>query len=252
VTVALLGLLALAAGVLLLKWYADADVKTLKKSIRWTGVTLLVLIILVLAATGRLGAAYAVLVGALGWIWRVFNFIQMGRQMSGMFRSFGFNQGFAGFGGGGNAHSSQVESAFLAMTLDHRTGEMDGKVRRGTFEGRVLSELNKDEVSELSHEVQSDHESAQLLDAFIERTHPDWREEHGTADSDGGGSSPQSSAMSDDEARRILGVSEAAGEPEIKAAYRKLMAQLHPDKGGSDYLAAKVNQAKELLLKRHD
>jgi DnaJ-class molecular chaperone len=55
--------------------------------------------------------------------------------------------------------------------------------------------------------------------------------------------------MGADEARRILGVGDGASPEDIKAAYRRLMAQMHPDKGGSDYLAAKVNQAKDVLLK---
>ena len=95
-TAVLLGLFALVAGVLLLKWYADADVKTLKKSVRWAGVSLLILIILILAATGRLGAAFAVFIGFLGWVWRVFNIIQMGRQMGGMFHGFGCGRGVGG------------------------------------------------------------------------------------------------------------------------------------------------------------
>ncbi len=140
----LLGLFALVAGVLLLKWYADADVKTLKKSVRWGGVSLLVLVILGLAATGRLGAAFAVFIGFLGWIWRVFNMIQMGRQMGGMFRGFGFGRGFGG--GSGEAQSSQVESDFLSMHLDHATGAMDGEVRRGAFKGRRLGELSAEEL----------------------------------------------------------------------------------------------------------
>ncbi len=243
----LLGLFALVAGVLLLKWYADADVKTLKKSVRWGGVTLLVLVILGLAATGRLGAAFAVFIGFIGWIWRVFNMIQMGRQMGGMFRGFGFGRGMGG--GSGDAQSSQVESDFLSMQLDHATGSMDGEVRRGTFKGRRLGDLSEEDLGALLHEVQSDPDSLNLLEAYMDRVHPEWR---GDA-ADGGGEEregpPQSGAMSDEEARKVLGVGADADGREIKAAYRRLMSQLHPDRGGSDYLAAKVNQAKDILLK---
>ncbi len=242
----LLGLFALVAGVLLLKWYADADVKTLKNSIKWTGVTLLVLIILVLAATGKLGAAIAVFIGFLGWIWRVFNIFQMGRQFTGLFGGLGFGRPF---GGGGQAQSSEVESEFFKMTLDLETGAMDGDVLRGTFEGRGLGSLTLDDLRELLSEVQGDHESVQLLEAYMDRVHAGWRgdEESGERESQSPASS--SGAMTEDEARKILGVGPDASEKDIKAAYKRLMAQLHPDRGGSDYLAAKVNLAKDTLLK---
>ncbi len=245
----LLGLLALVAGALLLKWYADADVKTLKKTIRWTGVSLLALIILVLAATGRLGVAFAVFIGFLGWVWRVFNMIHMGRQMSGMFRGFGFSRGF----GGGSAaeYSSRVESDFLSMHLDHATGSMAGEVNRGRFQGRRLGDMSAADLAELLSEVQADEDSAQLLEAYMDRVHPEWRESADETISGARSAGAQSGVMTDDEARRILGVGADANDDEIKAAYRQLMSHLHPDRGGSDYLAAKVNQAKDFLLKCH-
>ena len=241
----LLGLFALASAVLLLKWYADADVKTLKNSIKWTGVTLLVLIILVLAATGKLGAAIAVFAGFLGWVWRVFNVFQMGRQFTGMFGGLGFGRSF---GGRGRTQSSEVESEYFKMTLNLETGAMEGDVLRGQFEGRGLGSLSLDELQDLSIEVQEDPDSLQLLEAYMDRVHAGWRGEE-SGEHENRSSAPPSSAMTEDEARKILGVGTDADEKEIKAAYKRLMAQLHPDRGGSDYLAAKVNLAKDMLLK---
>ena len=56
--------------------------------------------------------------------------------------------------------------------------------------------------------------------------------------------------MSIDEAAAVLGVSPDASGDDIKAAHRKLIGQIHPDKGGTDYLAAKINEARDLMLRR--
>jgi hypothetical protein len=243
----LLGLAAVVAVVFLLKWYADASVKQIKSSAKWLGVTVLLLGIAGLAVTGRLGAAFALLVAFFGWAWRVFHMVNMARQFSGMFRSFGFGQGFGpGVGGGAGAgNASHVTSAFLDMTLDLATGAMDGEVTAGSARGRRLGRMALADLLALRQEVAADPDSERLLEAYLDRVHPDWRE---TAGAGAAGAPPAAGAMTRDEALRILGLKEGAGPDEIKAAYRKLMGQLHPDRGGSDYLAAKVNQAKDFLL----
>lgn len=244
----LLGLAAVIAVVFLLKWYADADVKQIKSSAKWIGVTVLLLGIAGLAVTGRLGAAFALLIAFFGWAWRVFHMVTMARQFSGMFRSFGFGQGFGGGAGAGNA--SQVTTAYLNMVLDLSSGAMDGEVTAGSARGRRLSQMTLDDLFTLRRELASDPDSERLLEAYLDRAHPDWRETAGAGPAGaGGGTAPPASAMTRDEALRILGLQEGAGPDDIKAAYRRLMSQLHPDRGGSDYLAAKVNQAKDFLVK---
>jgi hypothetical protein len=239
----LAGLLVLIVAVTVLRWFARVDVKTARKAINWGVLGLIVLLILFLAATGRIGAAIAGLVAMSAWIMRILSVVQMGRQFSGMFRSFRFGQG----GGAASAgQTSEVDSVFLRMSLDHSTGDMDGEVKQGACRGQRLKSMDRQALLALLQEIQSDPDSVGLLEAYLDRAHPEWRE----TETASAGPPPQQSAMGTDEALRILGLKEGAGEADIKTAYRRLMAQLHPDKGGSDYLAAKVNQAKDLLLKK--
>lgn len=240
----LLGLLVVVSIYFLLKWYSDASVKQIKSSAKWIGVTVLALGIVVLAATGRLGAAFGLLMAFFAWAWRVFHVVSSMRQFGNMFRTFGFGQGLGA--GPAGASASQVTSAYLDMTLDLGSGAMDGQVTAGSARGRRLSQMPLPDLLGLLNEVGGDPDSVNLLEAFLDRAHPDWRETTGAGPS---APPPAPGAMSREEALKILGLKEGAGQDEVKAAYRKLMGQLHPDRGGSDYLAAKVNQAKDFLVK---
>lgn len=62
-------------------------------------------------------------------------------------------------------------------------------------------------------------------------------------------------AMKAEEAALVLGVAVDASADEIRTAHKKLIAQLHPDRGGTDYLAAQINDARAVLMskiERHD
>lgn len=147
----------------------------------------------------------------------------------------------------GHEDDPSVVTATLAMRLDPATGALDGEVRRGRFRGRRLSALPLARLLELMRDVRRDDpESEPLLEAFLDRRHPGWREagQEREAASDEGGE------MTERRALEILGLEAGADEEAIKAAHRRLMAQVHPDRGGSAWLAAQLNAARECLLKR--
>jgi DnaJ-domain-containing protein 1 len=134
----------------------------------------------------------------------------------------------------------------LAMELDHDSGAMDGKVLVGEFRSRRLSELDRESLLRLLEACQgAADQSAALLEAYLDRTFQDWRS---AASHRNRASHFPPGAMTREEAYAVLGLKPGASVEEVRAAHRHLMKQLHPDRGGSDYLAAKINQAKDVLV----
>lgn len=145
-----------------------------------------------------------------------------------------------------NGSVSTVTTAYLEMSLDHATGMMSGRILQGRFAGRALSDFTARERLELLAELKAnDSQAAQLFEAFLDRASPGWNAS-GPA---GGSRSGGSRSMSLDEAYLVLGLDRRATRSDVQAAHRNLMKRFHPDQGGSTYLAAKVNEAKDLLLK---
>jgi len=161
--------------------------------------------------------------------------------------------GAGGFGGHSpGQQSSEVITDMLRMELDHRTGELDGEVLSGRFGGRSLASLGLTDLLELLAECQrEDPRSVALLETYLDRRAPDWRS-HVAGDAGGGQADDAAGpgAMDEATACSILGLDPGASADEIKAAHRRLMTKLHPDHGGSGYLAAQLNQAKDFLLGR--
>ncbi len=140
--------------------------------------------------------------------------------------------------------TSTVATEILSMQLHHDSGELQGEVLQGHFEGWRLADMDRDQLHELLTYCQAhDADSVQLLESYLQQRFP------GEQDFGGQRDAPQSSnGMSRQEALAILGLDESATEEEIVNAHRKLMQKIHPDRGGNDYLAAKLNQAKDFLL----
>lgn len=159
-----------------------------------------------------------------------------------------------GTSGGG---ASEVATAWLRMRLDHGSGAVDGEVLQGKQRGRRLSALTLDELLALRRECAHDAQSVSLIEAFLDRSHgADWRASETASDAGDGGSAGASEppgagggTMTAERAAAILGVPMDATPEQIRQAHHKLMKKLHPDQGGSDYLAGEINAAKDFLLK---
>ena len=239
----ILGASILVALVLAGSFFANAPAKTLAKAIKWGGIGLGILLMIGLFATGR-GALLLPLV--------LFGFPAVRRILQG--GSFSFpSMGSAPSPGG----TSEVETATLRMVLDHDSGTVDGDVIAGTFAGRRLGDIAVEDLVDLLDECRhEDGESAPLVEAYLDRAHPEWRNfagegyqeqtdrEYTGSDDPGGYDTP----MSAKEARGILEIGPNASGDDIKEAHHRLMKKMHPDQGGSTYLASKINQAKDVLL----
>jgi DnaJ-domain-containing protein 1 len=144
--------------------------------------------------------------------------------------------------------ASRVRTAFLEMELDHDTGRMNGHVLAGTFQAASLDGLDRAALIKLLSEI--DDDSRDLLAVYLDRREPGWREyAQGYA---GAGARPADSGkMTEREAYQILGLQPGASSEEISRAHRSLIKKLHPDQGGTTYLAARINEAKDVLLRRH-
>jgi hypothetical protein len=147
---------------------------------------------------------------------------------------------------------STVRTAAVEMELDHDTGRLEGVVLAGRFEGRSLGAMSEAELRSLLEESGVDAESRQLLETYLDSRFAAWRE-HAQADRGGRQrAAPGSGAMTKEEAYKVLGLETGASAAEVRKAHRSLMQRLHPDVGGSAFLAARINEAKDVLLSDHN
>jgi hypothetical protein len=144
--------------------------------------------------------------------------------------------------------TSRVRSAFIEMELDHDSGDMRGRIVAGPHKGETLERLDVATLAAMIADI--DEESRALLVAYLDRRDPGWSE-HTQGDAAAGRAARSSGKMTEQEAYQILGMEPGASADAITRAHRTLMKKLHPDQGGSTYLAARVNEAKEILLRRH-
>jgi len=247
--------------------FATADAATLARAFKWVliilgGVIALLLILRGQVLLASLPAALAAwgfkaLKGApfLFQLWRLWRGYRAQTAGAG-YAGAGSRYAGAGAGGGtAGGGSSKVDTDYLSMQLDHATGRMTGSVRKGRFAGRDLESLSLAEHLALYREMRSeDPQGLSVLEAYLDRSHgPDWRAQAGGAENDedeGRSARSRRGGMDREEALSILGLGPDATPADIKEAHRRLMLGNHPDRGGSDYLAAKINEAKDVLLGR--
>jgi hypothetical protein len=223
--IVLLGLLLLTARIIV-----NTDAAQLGRQLGWiatgVGVTGAATLLVLLVASDRLGPAIAIAGGLVPVALRA---------RARWRRRFGTASGPSG-------GRSEITTAMLRMRLDHETGAMTGQVLRGSFAGRQLEDLDQNELISLwRHCVAEDEQGAKLLETYLDRLRPEWRQAAGR------GAAP-SEAMTREQAYKILDLAPGADAAQIKEAHHRLMMKLHPDHGGSTFLAAQINRAKDILL----
>ncbi len=211
--------------------FARIDAAKLAGGLRMAGPVALGMAGVAMLLVGRAGLAGIMLPAALGWYMR-------GRRGRAARPTPGLK--------------SNVRSAALEMELDHDSGRLEGVVLAGRFEGRQLAGLDKAELIALHDELASDSESLQLLEAYLDGRFPVWREDAEADVRSGKRSPPASGPMTKEEAYKVLGLEPGASTADIRKAHRRLMQRLHPDLGGSTFLAARINEAKDVLISDHD
>jgi hypothetical protein len=227
----IIGVVVLLIALWAMHGFARIDPKTLAQVLRKSGGIAALAGAVFLTARGQVGLAVPLGFAGLSLLGWVPGMASLGKRMS---KSTG--------------QVSQVRSDYVEMELDHDTGAMRGRILKGRMEGVTLDALDVTTLMSLLPEI--DDESRALLMAYLDRREPSWRE-HADAGSATGPGDVNSGKMTEEEAYQILGVQPGASAADIGRAHRALMKKLHPDQGGSTYLAARVNQAKDLLLKRH-
>jgi hypothetical protein len=213
------------------------DPKRLMRAFRYGFVIALVLFGLFLAATGR-GVLDLPLGGVLIMVLRGW----FASGVPGIDRLKDWLRGSSRPAGG-----STIETTLLRMTLDRSTGALAGEILAGPFQGAQFHQLNVDQLRAFLSECEAaDGQSARLVETYLDRTYPDWRDGAESSDRQAGGKA--SARMTPDEAAQVLGLKPGANAEQIRDAHRTLMMKLHPDHGGSTYLASKINTARDVLL----
>jgi DnaJ-like protein len=233
-----IGLFLLFLIITAIKQFARLDAASIARVARHGGGILGMIGALVLLLRGRVGVAAA---------------------LAGMAASFaGWRQTGAGWttfrtpgSGAGAGRVSTARSAMIEMRLDHDSGVMTGAVLSGVYAGRAIETLSRPDLLALREELaRDDPDGVKLLEAYLDRRFSGWRETN-EGQREGRRSDGSAGVMTRREAYEVLGLPQGASAEDIIRSHRTLMKKFHPDHGGSTALAARVNQAKDVLMQRH-
>jgi hypothetical protein len=229
----LLGAVALILIIFLLRGFVGANPKALVKVLRYAGAIALAGLAVGLFLTDRPAAAF--FLASAGW-----GLFTGGHAWPGGWPHWGRRAAPS------QGQTSNVRTQWLEMELDHDSGDMRGTILQGEHAGRRLDQLDREALLAFYAQVAAaDDETKRLLEAYLDRTlgagwqpgaHTEAPPERATT------------GMTRAEALKVLGLQDGASEEDIRAAHRRLMLQNHPDRGGTDYLASKINEAKDFLL----
>ncbi|PZV36190.1 DnaJ domain-containing protein [Mesorhizobium kowhaii] len=212
--------------------FLRADPAKLASSMKTLGPVLLGLVGIAMVVVGREGIGGIILSAAIAW----YGSMRMKRPTAKL----------------APGKRSTVRTAALEMELDHDTGGLEGLVLAGRHEGKMLGAMGLAELQHLYRELSGDPESGQLLETYLDGRFPVWRKNAETNGGEGLGVAPGPGAMTKEEAYKVLGLEAGAAAADVRKAHRRLMQRLHPDVGGTSFLAARINEAKDVLLSNHN
>lgn len=243
ILIALGGLVAAFVLAVLLRSLWIRSGLNVRQTLLTLGVAALIILIVGLTITGRLNWIVAALAAMIPLVRRIGTLVRFVPWLAALFPR--FRSAFKGASttqGNNDAGSTTTESSFFRMTLHHASGHIDGEIKQGAHKGHFLSELDVPKLVGLLGEIR-DYDSQRLLEAYLDHHHPEWRSNGKREPAAAGQNMTRSEALS------ALGLNEGATHDEIVAAHRRLIQKLHPDRGGSTYLAALLNRAKDALTK---
>jgi len=261
----LLGIGLFVATGFVLRWLANAKPAEIRQLGFGLIATVLVLVGLWLLLTGKLAAMVAALVAAIPFLFRVLKIGLLWPFFKKMFAgAHGWGRGANSQGadddGTGTGRFSEIRTQLLVMQLEHGSGRLGGQVIAGKFAGRDLDRLRLDELQLLYVECcDAQDQSRTVFETYLDRRSDcqgwrQWDDAERTEDrssqqeQNGGTRGFRSEGMDVTEACKILGLGKNPDRAEINRAYQTLIKAVHPDHGGSDYLASRVNAARHVLL----
>ncbi len=225
-----LGLLLLLGVMWFMSWYGKAGNAERNKALK-TGLLYFVAIaLLLLVISGRIPVLFAAISAAIPFLHRLLAYRGL--------------IGAAGRFAGKRFGPTKLTTKWLIIEYDMGRRSLDASIILGQFEGQKFSTLSESELNSLLAEVHDDFQSRTAVNAYIMMR-------SGSASQNTAQENHSNGKMSVSQAYEVLGLEANASKDDIKQAHKRLMQKLHPDRGGSSYLATQINQAKDVLTHRH-